>query len=150
MTDHELKKLSRAQLLEMLLVQSKEVARLRGELKQAQQQLEDRRIRLSEAGNIAQAALELNGVFSAAQAAAEEYLASVADSVKTTQEKCLVMEEQTRIRCEEMVRDAQAETAACWDALREKIRDPYLDSRSWQDVLAMLDGKPGDRNKVRK
>jgi len=90
MKDHDLRKLSRAQLLEMLLAQSKEVARLQEELQQAQLQLEDRRIRLSEAGNIAEAALQISGVFSAAQAAAEEYLASVSESVSATRENCRI------------------------------------------------------------
>lgn len=150
MKDHDLRKLSRAQLLEMLLAQSKEVARLQEELQQAQLQLEDRRIRLSEAGNIAEAALQISGVFSAAQAAAEEYLASVSESVSATRENCRIMEAQTRQTCEQMIRDAQRESAAIWDSVREKIREPYLEWESWKQVMDILDSKPGDQNKVRK
>jgi hypothetical protein len=149
MTDHELKKLSRAQLLEMLLAQSKEVARLRKELQQAQQQLDDRRIQLSEAGNIAEAALKLNGVFAAAQSAAADYLDSISESVRISEANCRAMEEQTKRKCDQMVRAAQAESAAYWDTVREKVRDPYLDRESWQNILELLDSKPGDPNKVR-
>lgn len=150
MTDHDLRKLSRVQLLEMLLEQSREVARLRGELEQARCQLEDRRIRIAEAGNIAEAALQLNGVFATAQAAAEDYLASVSEALQTSRENCRNLEEQTKHRCEQMVLEARAESAACWDAIREKVRDPYLDRESWQEIMDLLDSKPGDRNKVRK
>ena len=150
MKDYDLRKLSRAQLLELLLAQSKEVARLQEELQQAQRQLEDRRIRLSEAGNIAEAALQISGVFSAAQAAAEEYLASVSESMAASQEKCRIMEEETREKCERMICAAQKESAAIWDDIREKLRDPYLEWESWKQVIDILHSKPGDQNKVRK
>lgn len=150
MADYDLRKLSRAQLLEMLLAQAKEVARLQEELQQAQRQLEDRRIRLSEAGNIAEAALQLSGVFSAAQAAAEEYLASVSESVKASQENCRIMEAQTKQKCAQMIQAAQKESAVFWDSVREKIRDPYLEWESWKNIMDILDSKPGDQSKVRK
>ena len=77
MTERELKKLSRADLLELLLNERRENERLRQQLEEAEQKLEDRRIQLEQAGSIAEAALRLNGVFEAAEAAAEQYLDSV-------------------------------------------------------------------------
>ncbi len=76
MTDKELKKLSRYELLEMLLEQSKEVQRLK-ELEKANALLEERQILIHNAGSIAQAALKLNGVFEAAQKAADQYLENI-------------------------------------------------------------------------
>lgn len=77
MTDKEVKKLNRAELLEVLLEQSREIERLRAENQELKIQLEDRRIQLASAGSIAEAALRLNGVFEAAQRAADEYLDNV-------------------------------------------------------------------------
>ncbi len=77
MTDRELKKLSRTDLLELLLDQMKENERLRAELDTAQAQLADRRILLDEAGSIAEAALRLNGVFQAAEAACAQYIENI-------------------------------------------------------------------------
>ena len=77
MTDKELKKLSRYELLEMLLEQSKEVQRLKEELEKANALLEERQILIHNAGSIAQAALKLNGVFEAAQKAADQYLENI-------------------------------------------------------------------------
>lgn len=77
MTDKELRKLSRADLLEMLLVQSKEVDRLRSELEEANRKLEDRKILLANSGSIAEAALKFNKVFEAAQMAADQYLENI-------------------------------------------------------------------------
>ncbi|MBQ6999711.1 MAG: hypothetical protein IJN67_01530 [Oscillospiraceae bacterium] len=149
MTDRELKRLSRPQLLEMLLMQAKEVSRLREELEQAQTQLECRRIQIEEAGSIAEASLKLNNVFDTAQAAADQYLQNIRQTLEETQKRCRQMEEDTRRRCEEMQRTAESEAAACWDAIREKIRDPFLDNESWQEMLKILEDKPGDPGKVR-
>lgn len=77
MTERELRKLSRADLLEMLLKESKENEQLRAQLEQAQEQLASRKIEIKNAGSIAEAALCLNDVFQAAERAAEQYLENV-------------------------------------------------------------------------
>ena len=73
MVEKELKKLSRRELLEILIMQSKRVEKLEAQLAEANRKLEDRRIRLESVGSIAEAALALNNVFEAAQRAAEQY-----------------------------------------------------------------------------
>lgn len=95
MTDKELKRLSRAELLEMLLEQTKKVEQLQEKLARAEAELKDRRIRLNNAGNLAQAVLEINGVMEAAQAAANQYLENMA-----------AMEAETKARCQRMLQEA--------------------------------------------
>ena len=107
MTDKELKRLSRAELLEMLLIQTREINRLKDELAQAQAQLARRQIDLAQAGSFAQAALKLNDVFQAAQNAADQYLENAKDLETRTREKCTVMENQTRLKCEELERQTR-------------------------------------------
>lgn len=77
MTDVELKKLKRHELLQMLLEQSKTVEALKTELEEKNKLLEERRIKLEESGSIAEAALKLNNIFEAAQAAADQYLYNI-------------------------------------------------------------------------
>ncbi|MBQ1271458.1 MAG: DNA repair protein [Clostridia bacterium] len=77
MTDKELRKLTRAELLEMLISQMKENERLQEQVEELAAQLEDRRIMLEEAGSIAEASLRLNGVFQAAEKAAQQYLDNI-------------------------------------------------------------------------
>lgn len=77
MTEKELRRLSRMDLLEMLLEQSREVERLQKELETVKKQLSDRRIMEQEAGSIAEASLKLNKVFEAAQQAADQYLENI-------------------------------------------------------------------------
>lgn len=73
----DMKKLSRVELLEMLLDVTRENDALRQENEKLQEQLNDRQIRLEESGSIAEAALRLNRIFEAAQEAADQYLENV-------------------------------------------------------------------------
>lgn len=77
MTEKELKKLNRKQLLELLLEQTKRADKLERQLLFARAKLARRTINENEAGSIAEAALRLNGVFEAAQAAADQYVENV-------------------------------------------------------------------------
>lgn len=77
MTQKELNKLSRRELLTLLLDVSKENELLRSQLNDTQRRLASRDIRLKHSGSIAEAALRLNGIFEAAQAAADLYLDTI-------------------------------------------------------------------------
>jgi hypothetical protein len=77
MTDKELRRLNRAQLLEMLQLETERNEALQKELDAANAQLADRRLTIERAGSIAQASLQLNGVFEACQRAADQYIESV-------------------------------------------------------------------------
>ena len=143
MTDKELKKLSREQLLEMLLAQTREVNRLQQELDSARQQLQDRTIRIRESGSIAEASLKLTSVFQEAQKAADQYLYNVKTQEEQTAQRCRQMEAETRASCEKMVREARAEAASFWNAIRREINDPLLDHQRWLQILNILEGKPG-------
>lgn len=77
MTDKELKRLSRAGLLEILVAQSKEIDRLKDEIEGLNEKLEDRELVMCCSGSIAEASLRINGVFEAAQKAADQYVNSV-------------------------------------------------------------------------
>ena len=77
MTDKELHKLKRSELLEIMTEQGKEIERLQKCLTEAEEKLHDRRIVMEKAGSIAEAALQLNQIFETAQRAADQYLESV-------------------------------------------------------------------------
>lgn len=77
MTEKELRRLSRRELLEMLITRTIENERLTEELQQARKELSDRKLIQECAGSMAEAALQLNGVFEAADRAAREYLGNI-------------------------------------------------------------------------
>ena len=77
MIEKDLKKLRRAELLEIMLDQSYEIDQLRKRVKELEAQLEDRRIKIENAGSIAEASIQLTKVFEEAQKAADLYLENV-------------------------------------------------------------------------
>ena len=77
MADNRLSKMSRKELLEMLLEQSRLLDSREKEIERLNALLEDRRVIAEKAGSIAEAALRLSGVFEAAQKAADIYLESI-------------------------------------------------------------------------
>lgn len=74
---NDTKRMSRKDLLELLVLQSKKIDELEKELKRVNELLNDRQIMISEAGSIAEAALKLNNVFEVVQVAADQYLDNV-------------------------------------------------------------------------
>lgn len=81
MTDKELRKLSRAELIDILFELQTQNENLTAENRELAAQLESRQLQITEAGSIAEAALRLNGVFEAAQAAADQYVRCTKDSL---------------------------------------------------------------------
>ena len=77
MTEKELMKLKRSELLEIMLAQSREIDSLREELAQTKKKLADKRIKIKEAGSIAEASLQLTRIFEEAQKAADLYVENV-------------------------------------------------------------------------
>ncbi len=74
MTDKEFKRLTRAQLIEIIYQLQLKLDELAEQNKSLENALADKRLRISNAGNLAQAALEINDCFRNAQNAAEQYL----------------------------------------------------------------------------
>ena len=93
MTDNDLKKLNRTELLELLVEQSKKIDQLQAQLDEANRKLADRQIEIDKAGSIAEASLRLSGVFQAAEEAAEQYLENIRRLSGEQEKVCARMEE---------------------------------------------------------
>ena len=77
MNDKELRKLSRQELLELLIEQTKRADELQDKINQLEAQLNQRDLIINNAGSLAEAALKINKVFEAADKAVEQYLDSI-------------------------------------------------------------------------
>ena len=73
----ELKRLSRLDLMELLLKEVRRNKELEARNAELEEKMKSREILLGESGNIAEAALKLSGIFEAAQKAADDYVANV-------------------------------------------------------------------------
>ena len=77
MADRELKKLSRAELIDIIYALKEREEDLSAQVAALEERLAQREIQISRAGSIAEAALAINRVFEQAQAAAADHLISV-------------------------------------------------------------------------
>ena len=101
MTEKDLKKLNRYQLLELLIVQTDRADKLQAKLDAAENQLANQELQISSLGSIAEASLQLKGVFQAAQDAADMYI----DAAKNADE----IEEAAHKKAAEILIQAQAQ-----------------------------------------
>ena len=102
MTEKELKKMNRYQLLELLIAQTERGDRLETALEEANGLIAAQEIKLESLGSIAEASLELSGVFRAAQNAADIY-------VNAAKKRAEAIEEEARIQANEIIAQAKAE-----------------------------------------
>ena len=100
MTEKELRKLNRYQLLEMLIIQTERANELEKKLEEAQAKLDSREVQMTVMGSIAEASLQLSGVFEAAQNAADTYLEKV-------KERSAIMEADAQHRAEAILEEAR-------------------------------------------
>ena len=119
MTDKEFKRLSRSQLIDIIYQFQLKQNELTEEIERLTKALADRRIRVKEAGNIADAALEITNVMQAAQDAATLYL-----------EEIRTMREETKIECQRLLENAQKEAESIIGQAREgkALVDPALEA----------------------
>ena len=101
MTEKELKKLNRYQLLELLIIQTERADKLQASLEDAEKQLKEKETKISTLGSIAEASLQLRGVFDAAQDAADMY-------IEAAKNKAAEIEEEAKKRSHEIIADAMA------------------------------------------
>ena len=129
MTDKEIKKLSRAELLQMLIQLSQENEDLRAQVTALEEQLTDRSIKIGSAGSIAEASLQLNGVFAAAEASVAQYLENITNQEELFDSKRRAAED----KAEQIVAEAQRK-AAEYEAQAKRNADAY-----WQTISQRLD-----------
>ncbi|MGN0629176.1 MAG: hypothetical protein ACI4IW_06070 [Oscillospiraceae bacterium] len=107
MTDRELRHMSRGELLQMLIMQINENQALQERLEAAEARLHDRQIAIDNAGSLAEAVLSLNGVFDAAEAAAQQYLENIKRISSQQDVICRNIQAKAEEKAAEIIREAQ-------------------------------------------
>lgn len=144
--DKELQKLKRTELLELLLEQSRSNDSLKLQLEEntlviddLKRQLANRMIDIQNAGTIAEASFKLNGVFEAADNAAQQYLDNLQElhrkehelySVKEAEveNRCSALLQATHERCEFMKEDTRKRCEALMESTMQKCEDREKES----------------------
>ncbi len=115
--EKELRRLNRRELIEILYEQAKRLDEAEAEARRLREKLEQRESSLTDLGSIAEASLQLNGVFTAAQAAADAYLAAA------------------RQQADALLQKAQTESAALTAAAKEQVEALWQDFEERTNVL---------------
>lgn len=100
MTEKELKKLNRYQLLELLIMQTERADKLQKQVDDLEKRIEDRNIKLSKLGSVAEASIQIAGVFESAQQAADLYL-------ETARKRARTLLVQARRRADSIIAEAE-------------------------------------------
>ena len=179
MTERELRSLSRKELLEIMIEQGKEletckqkyekdreflkseyekeISVLKEELARVKETLQKREIAIDEAGSIAVAALQVNGVFEAAQAASQQYIENIRSlnerqteicarrevesrseaekRLKETESRCADMEYTCRKKCEAMEAEAKQKADAYWAEVSRRLQSFYENHQELKKLL---------------
>lgn len=152
MTDKELKRLGRAELIDIIYELQIQREQQETELQTLRRQLDDKLLQIEQSGSIAEAAIRVNQVIEAAQAAADQYLGSihaanadleqrVAEAeakakatveaanrqaegiVSQAQQKADATLREAETRAEAMLADAQRQADARWDSFQRKAAE---------------------------
>ena len=120
MTDKEFKRLNRSQLIEIIYQLQLRQEEMTAENETLSKELEDKRIRVDKAGNIADAALEINNVMQAAQSAAAQYLDEV--RLRADEEGRQILQE-ARDEAAVIILQAQVEAAKIIAQAKQEMPD---------------------------
>lgn len=152
MTDKDLKKLNRRDLLILLADQTERADNLEEKLRKTEKELEEQQISINESGTIAEAALKISGIFQAADAAVATYVENIKQLNDRQTTVCQDMEEISKRKAEKIVQDAEKEAAviiqdakdlaakeiekmnAHWDEIQRKIREMDKINAHWDEI----------------
>ncbi len=148
----DLKKLNRSDLLELLLEERRENDRLRTVLKKACKELADKKLQIEKSGTLAEAALKLNGIFEAADAAAAQYLENIRRKGGKAEvpAKADADDGSAQKKADEIIAAAEAyseKTRAEADAYSKKVRSDA--DRAKAQVVAEIQSMLKDRDAIR-
>ena len=133
LTDKQLKKLSRADLLEMLIHETQKNKKLEEQVAVLTARVNEREIVKSEAGSIAEAALRLNGVFEAAQAACAQYTENIARLSRDSEEVTSLRIKAAETECERMITEASEKSNSIISAAKSESYD------YWNEIYERLE-----------
>ena len=130
MTDQEFRRLTREDLIEIIYELQKSVQQLEAENEQLKARLSEKQLKIENAGSIAEAALALNGVFEAAQAAADQYLEQVQAANEKTQQLCDRLLADAQRKANAIVAQAQQEADGIRAMTDEGAQEKWAE---WQE-----------------
>ena len=101
------------------------------EIETLKNELEDKRVRLSKAGSIADAATSITDVFSSAQMTADVYLQEISNMKEDTEKECAQKIEEAKNKVQQILNDGQKQ----FDTLNAAYKCQYA---KWQQLKTRI------------
>ena len=131
MINKELKRLSRRELVDILYQLKKNEQEMQEEIESLKNELQDKRIRISTAGSIAEAAMSVTNVFSTAQMTADLYLREISCMKDDTEKECAKKIEEAEKKVREILADGEKK----FDTLKAAYKREYV---KWQQLKSAV------------
>ena len=131
MISKEIKRLSRRELVDILYQLKKNEQEMQAEIELLKNELQDKRIRISNAGSIADAAVAVTNMFSTAQMTADLYLREIACMKEEAEKECA----KKLADAESKVKEILSEGDKKLDALKAAYESEYA---KWQQLQAQI------------
>lgn len=161
MKEKPLKRMGRAELLQMLIERTRELEALQeqmdeltDELQTARAELDRRTLAVQNAGSLAEASVQINGMIEAAQKTADQYLYNIERMQREQEAACQQMAAQAKTQAEQIIRDAEkraqqieSEAHRKCDELMHTARQDA--GRNWNELSGRLDKISAENEELR-
>ena len=107
MISKELKRLSRRELVDIIYQLKKNEQKLQEDMAALEESIQEKRIRISVAGSIAEAAMDITNIFSTAQRTADLYLREISYMKTSAEEECSNMLAKAKETAAQMLADSK-------------------------------------------
>ena len=140
MISKELKRLSRRELVDIIYQLKKNEQEMQEEIESLKNELLDKRIRISTAGSIADAAISVTHLFSTAQMTADLYLREISCMKENTEKECEKKIEDTEKKVKEILADGEKK----FDTLKAAYKSEYAKWQQLRTQNAVLEANKQD------
>ena len=132
MVKKELKKLRRRELVDIIYQMKKNEEQLQAEISSLKEEIQDKRLRLSQAGSVADAAATISNLFADAQKTADLYLNEIACMKEDAEKECTKAIEDAKQQAQQILAEGKKQ----YDALNERYKADY---QKWQTLQADIE-----------
>lgn len=133
--EKELRKMSRVELIEVIYTLEQSEEQLQKEKKELEKRLSERKIILSEAGSIADAAMGLSKIFQTAQETADQYLNSVAAMQVDSGKKAKALISDAQMQAETTLTEARNQAGVTVNEAQSRAEAMVAEAKSRADAI---------------
>ena len=132
MINKEFRKLSRRELVDIIYQMKKNEQEMQAEISALKEELEQKRMHLSNAGSIAEAAASMTNIFAVAQNTANLYLNEIASIKADAEKSCAQKLEDTNRQIAKLISDGEKQY--------EQLNSRYMaDYKKWQELKSEIE-----------